>query len=423
MNMPRMLDLIRHSEVPSNLMHSAARGSLSVAPGEMIEILVHLALHNKVFGEQAQLTLAGWDEHASQAAAGDPKTSPEVLGYFVSRVNLRPSLLPALAENPSISEESLDELAVSGSRSTVDVLLTSPRVLNSPRLLQGVQSNPALRPNELAEITNKLAGMEARSSTAAAEIHPTDDLIEGAVAKYLEENASELEIEKAKPFLPIGIAPEGIRHERRAYTDVNAETPMAAQPPVATDTIAGSAGQSATGTAAEVPEKSVTAPVVGTSTSAGAVHAKKHPAPFHEERRDSTLQKISKLDIRGRITLAMRGSKEDRSILVRDSTKLVAIAVLESPKVSEGEVETFALQKNVLQAVLRAIPLKRKFAKNYNIMRNLVQNPRTPLDLSLGLMKNLLVHDLKNLSGNKEVPDTIRKLALRMYKQKIEKKG
>src|SRR5450755_4767093 len=123
MNMPRMLDLIRNSEVPSNLMQSAARGSLSVAPDEMIEILVHLALHNKIFGEQAQMTLAGWDEHASLAAAGDPKTSPEVLGYFVSRVNLRPSLLPALAENPSISEEALDELAVSGSRTTAEVLL------------------------------------------------------------------------------------------------------------------------------------------------------------------------------------------------------------------------------------------------------------------------------------------------------------
>jgi len=85
-------------------------------------------------------------------------------------------------------------------------------------------------------------------------------------------------------------------------------------------------------------------------------------------------------------------------------------------------VEGYALQKNVLESVLRAIPLKRKFAKNYNIMRNLVFNPRTPLDLSLTLMKNLLVHDLKNLSGNKEVSDTIRKLALRMYKQKMEKK-
>ena len=114
-----------------------------------------------------------------------------------------------------------------------------------------------------------------------------------------------------------------------------------------------------------------------------------------------------------RITLAMRGTKEERSILIRDSTKLVALAVLDSPKVSDGEVEKFALQKNVLEAVLRAIPMRRRYQKNYNIMRNLVQNPRTPLDLSLGLMKNLLVHDLKNLSSNKEVSDTVRKLALR----------
>ena len=121
--------------------------------------------------------------------------------------------------------------------------------------------------------------------------------------------------------------------------------------------------------------------------------------------------------------LAMRGSKEDRSILIRDATKLVAIAVLESPKITDGEVEAIALQKNVLEAVLRAIPMKRRFAKNYSIMRNLVQNPRTPLDLSLGLMKNMLIHDLKNLSANKEVSDTIRKVALRMFKLKVEKKG
>jgi hypothetical protein len=140
------------------------------------------------------------------------------------------------------------------------------------------------------------------------------------------------------------------------------------------------------------------------------------------DRRDSALQKIAKLNITGRIALAMRGNKEERSILIRDSTKLVSLAVLDSPKVSDGEVEKFALQKNVLEAVLRAIPMRRKYAKNYSIMRNLVFNPRTPLDLGLGLMKNLLIHDLKNLSGNKEVSDTVRKLALRMFKQKLEKK-
>ncbi len=116
----------------------------------------------------------------------------------------------------------------------------------------------------------------------------------------------------------------------------------------------------------------------------------------------------------------MKGSKEERAILVRDGTKLVALAVLDSGKITDGEVEKIAGQKNVLEAVLRQIPMKRRLMKNYNVVRNLVANPRTPLDVSLGLVKNLLVADLRNLSANKDVPDTIRKLALKMFKQKTD---
>ena len=132
------------------------------------------------------------------------------------------------------------------------------------------------------------------------------------------------------------------------------------------------------------------------------------------------MQKIAKLDIKGRIQLAMKGSKEERGILIRDGTKVVALAVLEAPKLSDGEVEKFASLKNVLESVLRQIPMKRRFMKNYIVVRNLVANPRTPLDVGLGLMKNLLAQDLKNIAANKEVSETIRKLAMKMFKQKIE---
>ena len=405
--MSQMLDMIRNSQVPSNLMQSAARGALSVPPEETIEILVYLALHSKLFAERARLTLAGWDEQASMAAAANPKTSAEVLGYFVSPKNLRTCLLPVLAENPSVKEEALDELAVSGSRAVAEGLLMSARVMNSPQLLRALQSNAILRPTELAEIEKKLAALEA-NPVAATEVDAAEEVVESTVIKFLEENAAELAAEKEKPFQPIGMAVDDAGGEAAGEAaEVGSQT-----------------GAATTSASADVTAgKPVAAAAGKPAASAVAVKAKKQAPPGLEERRDSVLQKIAKLDIRGRITLAMRGSKEDRSILIRDSTKLVAIAVLESPKVSDGEVEKFALQKNVLEAVLRAIPLKRRFAKNYNIMRNLVQNPRTPLDLSLGLMKNLLIHDLKNLSGNKEVSDTIRKLALRMFKQKLEKKG
>jgi hypothetical protein len=203
-----------------------------------------------------------------------------------------------------------------------------------------------------------------------------------AVAAFMNEHASEIAAEGEKAFEEIATQQEEAEHANAA----------------------------AAGAAAPTTAKS----------GAAAKPALKKTFVPEDEKRGSVLQKIAKLDIKGRIQLAMKGSKEERSILVRDGTKIVALAVLDSPKITDGEVEKFASQKNVLEAVLRAIPMKRRFAKNYAIVRNLVANPRTPLDVSLGLMKNLLVQDLKNLSGNKEVSETIRKLALRMFKQKME---
>jgi hypothetical protein len=386
-----MLDLIRNSEVPANLMQSAARGSLSVTPAETIEILVYLSLHHKLFGEQASLTLAGWDEKACLVAARDPGTSPEVLKYWASMENLREVLLPSLVENPSVLDSSLRKLAAEGGRSILDVLLASPRVMNSPRLLKSLATNPGLRPTELMLVTSKLGAEAGTGGAHDDESDAADDVLEDALTDYLKEHAAEVEAEKDKPFRPIG----GLEEIEAA--DVSHPVPVAASPVTP---------MSAPGTGAPV---------------AAAAHLKKAMHTPVAAKRDSAVQKIAKLDIRGRIALAMRGSKEERSILIRDGTKIVALAVLDSPKVTEGEVEGFALQKNVLESVLRAIPMKRLFAKNYSIMRNLVSNPRTPLDTSLGLMKGLLIQDLKNLSANKEVAEPIRKLATRMYTQKMER--
>ena len=399
--MPRMIDMIRHSQFPSHLMLAAARGALLVPPGEMMEILVYLTLHNKVFGEQARITLAGWDEKVSRSVAADPATSREVLRYLVAPKNLRAVLLPGLLENPSVAEEELAEVAATGSREALEILLTSERVRKSSMLMDALRSNPRVRASEMEAIARVAKPVEAAEpgppveapADAGAETMESDDeaaLVE-ALEHFIKENEAELAANPNQPFHPIGDL-----HEESGSPE--AEPQIAAAPPPGT----------------HEPESPLANPVAGAAT--------RRPVHGHEERRDTTLQKIAKLDVKGRIALAVRGSKEERSLLIRDGTKLVALAVLDSPKVSDGEVENFAQQKNVLEAVLRAIPLKRRFAKNYAVVRNLVFNPRTPLDLSLGLMKNLLIHDLKNLSGNKEVADTIRKLALRMFKQKMEKK-
>jgi hypothetical protein len=413
--MPRTIDLIRASKLPSNMMQFAAKGALSVPPDENIEILVYLAKHNKIFGDLARMTLAGWDENASLAAASDPKTPREVLDYLVSPENLRPKLLPALLENPSIADSALAKFAISASQESIQMMLQSPRARASAGILDCLRSNPYLKGNEASTVAELLrvdktetpllpvadSGPQVQETVAAQPVEAgpvagddAGEVPEEAVSAYLAEHATEIAAEQDKPFQPVGGIVDLLGTD---YFPVSENKEM--------KEIAGSTEKTA------VSAGTASAPAAAKL----AVAAKPQPA-----QRDNTVQKINRLDVKGRIQLAMKGNKEERSILIRDGTKVVALAVLDAPKISDGEVEKFALQKNVLEAVLRQIPLKRRFMKNYIVVRNLVSNPRTPLDLGLGLMKHLLTQDLKNISANKEVSETVRKLALKMYKQKLD---
>jgi len=417
--MPRMIELIRSSAVSSNVMQTAARGGLSVPPREMIEILVYLATQTKIFAERARLTLAGWDEASSRAAAADPRTPKEVLAYMITPGNLRPTLLSALLENPAVSEESLAELAASASRYMVETLVKSARINQSKTILTSLSSNPSLNPAQSSAIAQKLSSFglptetdpeaatlaspeavpaaeepaQAAAPNPAASPEPgSDDVPEEVITVYLVEHATEISAEADKPFHPIG----GVQEELTSHLPTL--HPEAAR--AETEAGASSTAQGAATAAQRAPTKKVYL-----ST---------------EEQRGSALQKIAKLDIKGRIQLAMKGNKEERSLLIRDGTKVVALAVLESPKMTDSEVEKFANQKNVLEAVLRGITMKRRFMKQYAVVRNLTFNPRTPIDVSLGLVKHLLTADLRNLAGNKEVSDTVRKMATRMFRQKLE---
>jgi hypothetical protein len=416
--MARMIDQIRASKLPSNMMQFAARGALQVPAAENIEILVYLAKYNKVFGELARMTLAGWDETACLAAVADPQTLQEVLNYFSSPDNLRPRLLPALLENPSIREAQIAKLARSALRDIVEIMLKSPRVRSSRAVVAALKSNPYLKREESAELDNlvgvtspalvQAAGTSSpgpESAQSSDQVAPTQTSQESdngnspdatfgvedeSVFAYFKEHADDIAAEGEKPFQAIGGMVDMLLGESHAEAEVHVE---------------------------EKPAVESSAPASAATPARAPVAAPKPPAA---PKRENTFQKINSLDVKGRIQLALKGNKEERSILIRDGTKVVSLAVLEAPKLSDGEVEKFASQKNVLEAVLRQIPLKRRFMKNYKVVRNLVANPRTPLDLGLGLMKNLLIQDLKNLSANKEVSETIRKLAMKMYKQKLD---
>jgi hypothetical protein len=169
--MPRMLDLIRASALPSHQMMSASKGALRLPELETLEILVYIAEHNKIFGEAARLTLAGWDEGSSQTIAGNPKAPVEILNYWLSPRNIRPALFPALIENPAVRITKLSELATTLKNEMLDVMIASPRVRKLPQILQDLSGNPYLSGTQAARVRALIEGktfVEAESDEPVA---------------------------------------------------------------------------------------------------------------------------------------------------------------------------------------------------------------------------------------------------------------
>ena len=132
------------------------------------------------------------------------------------------------------------------------------------------------------------------------------------------------------------------------------------------------------------------------------------------------LQRINRMSTLQKIKAALTGTQEERLLLIRDSNKLVARSVLESPKLSDHEVENIASMKDVDEDVLRLIAANRKFMKNYTVLRALVNNPRTPIQVGLALIKHTNDQDLKWLVLNRNVAEVIRIAAQKRIRQKEE---
>src|SRR6202008_1179097 len=108
-----------------------------------------------------------------------------------------------------------------------------------------------------------------------------------------------------------------------------------------------------------------------------------------EERRKTLLQQISAMTVAQRVQFAMKGGAEARRVLIRDTNKVVQRAVLQSPRLTDQEVEAFASMANLTDEILRMIGKNRNFRKNYTVVRNLLNNGKAPLDTSLNLLPML----------------------------------
>jgi hypothetical protein len=124
--------------------------------------------------------------------------------------------------------------------------------------------------------------------------------------------------------------------------------------------------------------------------------------------RETVTQKLQKMSFTQRLKAAVKGSKEMRMVLVRDTNKMIAAAVMSSPKMTDQEVEAIAGMASVSEDVLRLIANNRGWMKNYKVALRLVKNPKTPIAVSMNMLPRIMERDMIGLSTDRNVPEQLR---------------
>lgn len=155
------------------------------------------------------------------------------------------------------------------------------------------------------------------------------------------------------------------------------------------------------------PATDVDAPLV----NAAAADEASEPAADADE--GSVVQRLANMSVPQKVQAAMKGSREMRSILIRDPNKMVSLSVLSCPKVTETEIESFARMGSVSEDVLRTIAQTRAWVKSYNVVLALVRNSKTPVAMSMLLLNRLNESDVRRLSIDRNVPEALRIAARR----------
>ena len=159
------------------------------------------------------------------------------------------------------------------------------------------------------------------------------------------------------------------------------------------------------------PEEILSAPV---EPDAPLVETPTDLPQVDEDPADPDRKNISNLSVLERMKLAMKGTREQRAVLIRDSNKLVSAAVLSSPKVNESEIETYTRMGNVSEDVLRIIGQNRSWTKNYGVILGLCRHPKTPPAIAMSFVQRLNEKDLKTITTDRNAKEGLRQLAKKM---------
>jgi len=130
-------------------------------------------------------------------------------------------------------------------------------------------------------------------------------------------------------------------------------------------------------------------------------------------------QKIQRMRIVEKIKAAMTGNHETRSLLIRETSRMVQLAVIANPRLTESEVTMIAGLKQVDDEVLRRISNSREWMRLYQVRAAMAKNPKCPVTISTKLVQSLNVMDLRALAASKSVPRAVADAARKLSKNRV----
>jgi regulator of extracellular matrix RemA (YlzA/DUF370 family) len=364
---------------------------LPLPQSDLLEVLVALTA-----SDDAQIAAAATDTLKAEApedlliAASAEDTAPNVLAFLATQPEAKKEIYEAAILNTRTPDQSLAKLAATTSHSSLLELITvnQQRLVRCPEIIDAILGNPACsgeaerRARETRkEFFEKERGarqiadeLRARGQTAAAEFFEAAELTTATgelsfddawlIAQHIEVSDADLD----DSWLP---------SER--FEELVSE--------------------SAADVAANVQR---------------IIEAEQRESGQVSTERLSLIRRIMFMNTKDRIKLGMKGDREARSILIRDSNKVVCSAVVKNPRITEHEIESIASMRTVADEVLRVIALNRTWARSYPIIHNLARNPRTPIPTVLNILPRIRTKDLQNLTENKNVSEAARRQAYRL---------
>ena len=365
-----LVQQIRTGNAPPNIRQFAAQGLLPIPQDDLIPLQILLKDDAvEEIATAANLSLAGVKEETWIRLVEKKDPARDVLYYCMDQPSFPPSIKEKILLNHSISDDFIRVIAQHETGLNLDLIINNQvRLLRSPGILEALERNQFLTVDQKRRIEEFKTEFIFKAQVSRHGVEELEEIATMPLEDILARIPT-LDAEAQKMILEADAAPQEDVSEHQVQEEL--------QKIFSPEELR------------EIPEEIYT-----------------------------TYQRILNMKPGEKLRAALFGTKEERAILIRDTSKTVSQMVLKNPKITDSELDNFAQMRNLDSDVLRHMGQSRDCIKKYSVIHYLVKNPKTPSPVSLNLLKLLREMDLRNISRDRNIPDIIRRQAKRLFEMK-----